>query len=290
MGLELGILFAFAALLFWGFGDFMIQRSTRRFGDWETLFVITAFGAVALTPFIYQDLGPLFSLEDNTFLVLVTVSVVLLFASLLDFEALKKGKIAIVEPVLALEVPVTAILAFSIISEGLQLEQAVLITVLVAGLFLVSMKSHYLRRRAWLERGVFLAIAGSIFMGLSNFMVGFASRATNPLLTNWFINLFLTLISLFYIVSNRRIGKLVADFRGNTKAMLTVSTLDNLAWISFAFAASLIPIAVAVAISESYIALTALLGLLINRELLLKHQKIGLVIALGSAIILSAAV
>lgn len=152
MGLELGILFAFAALLFWGFGDFMIQRSTRRFGDWETLFVITAFGAVILTPFIYQDLGPLFSLEDNTFLVMVTVSVVLLFASLLDFEALKKGKIAIVEPVLALEVPITAILAFSIINEGLQLEQAALITVLVAGLFLVSMKSHHFRRRTWFER------------------------------------------------------------------------------------------------------------------------------------------
>lgn len=127
-------------------------------------------------------------------------------------------------------------------------------------------------------------------MGLSNFLVGFASRATNPLLTNWFIDLFLMFISLFYIVSNKRVGKLVGDFRGNMRAILTVSTLDNLAWISFAFAASLIPIAIAVAISESYIALTALLGLLINRELLLKHQKIGLAIALGSAIVLSALV
>ena len=34
MVFEIGILFALAALVFWGFGDFLIQRSTRKFGDW----------------------------------------------------------------------------------------------------------------------------------------------------------------------------------------------------------------------------------------------------------------
>lgn len=38
---SLGILFAFVAMLFWGFGDFMIQKSTRKIGDWETVFLIT---------------------------------------------------------------------------------------------------------------------------------------------------------------------------------------------------------------------------------------------------------
>ena len=49
----------------------------------------------------------------------------------------------------------------------------------------------------------------------------------------------------------------------------------------------MIPIAIAVAISESYIALAALLGMLINREILMKHQKAGLIAALASAVLLS---
>ena len=53
MGFELGIIFAFAAMLCWGFGDFLIQKSTRKFGDVETLFFISFFGAVVLFPFVF---------------------------------------------------------------------------------------------------------------------------------------------------------------------------------------------------------------------------------------------
>jgi len=288
MGLEIGILFALSALVCWGVGDFLIQRSSRKFGDWETLLIITAFGAIILTPFVYGDVAQLAMAEDNTsFFVLLSVSAILLVAALLDFEALKKGKIAIVEPVMALEVPVAAILAFALISEGLGLFEIFLISALMIGIALISLKSHHLKRRIWLEKGAILAALGALFMGTSNFLVGFASRITNPLLTNWFINVFIAMICIYYIMTNKRIGKLVSDFKTNTRLLLTVSTFDNLAWITFAFAASMIPIAIAVAISESYIALAALLGLLINREILMKHQKAGLIAALASAVLLS---
>jgi drug/metabolite transporter (DMT)-like permease len=288
MALLVGILFALSALICWGVGDFLIQRSARKFGDWETLFVITAFGAIILTPLVYGDVTQLAMAEDNTsFFVLLSVSAILMVAALLDFEALKKGKIAIVEPILALEVPVAAIMAFALINEGLGMLEIFLISTLMIGIALISLKSHHLKRRIWLEKGAILAAIGALFMGTSNFLVGFASRITNPLLTNWFINVFIAMICFYYIMTNKRIGKLVSDFKANTKLLLTVSTFDNLAWITFACAASLIPIAIAVAISESYIALAALLGLLINREILMKHQKAGLIAALSSAVLLS---
>ena len=288
MALLVGILFALSALVCWGVGDFLIQRSARKFGDWETLFVITAFGAIILTPLVYGDVTRLAMAENNTsFFVLLSVSAILMVAALLDFEALKKGKIAIVEPILALEVPVAAIMAFALINEGLGMFEIFLISTLMIGIALISLKSHHLKRRIWLEKGAILAAIGALFMGASNFLVGFASRITNPLLTNWFINVFIAMICFYYIMTNKRIGKLVSDFKANTRLLLTVSTFDNLAWITFAFAASLIPIAIAVAISESYIALAALLGLLINREILMKHQKAGLIAALASAVLLS---
>lgn len=277
-----GILFALTALFFWGFGDFLIQRSTRKIGDWETLFVITLFGVGILTPFVYSDLRTLF-LTPNI-LVLTTVSATLLVAALLDFEALKVGRIAIVEPILALEVPVAVILAFSIVNETVELFQVFLISMIVLGIVLLSLRSHHFSKKHWIEKGVVLIVLGSIFMGVSNTLVGFASRITNPLITNWFISLFILLISLFYLASNKRLHKLVYDFELNKKLILTVSAIDNLAWISFAFALSLIPIAIAVALTENYITLAALLGLIINKERLMLHQKSGLVLALLSAV------
>jgi len=284
MAIELGILFAIGALLAWGFGDFFIQRTTRKLGDWGTLFVISLFGLIVLTPFVYKDFG---SLNEN-FLLLLGVSAVLLIAALLDFEALKRGKLAIVEPVLALEVPVSAMLAFLLISEVASFLQAILIAAIILGIILVSVKSFHFKRGVWIEKGVILGMLGALFMGASNFLVGFASRISNPLLVTWFYSLFLVIICFVYLVSTKKLGKLMRDIKQNKKTVLVVSIFDNAAWICFAFAMTLIPIVIAVALSESYIALAALLGLVINRERLLKHQLVGLVLTLAGAITLAA--
>ncbi len=284
MEIEFGILAALAALVFWGFGDFLIAKSTRKFGVWETLFVITIIGTLMLTPFVYNDITQLLSFGNNSFFLMLGVSVVLLVAALFDFEALKKGKIAVVEPVMAFEVPISAILAFVVINEVLDFISALLIAVLMAGLVMVSLRSIHFSKKVWLEKGVVLALLGALFMGTSNFLVGFASRITNPLLANWFIDVFLAVVSLFYLIRNKRFDNLMKDIVESPRLILTVSIFDNLAWISFAIAASLVPVAIAVGISESYIALSALLGILINKEKLLLHQKTGLVVAITSAV------
>ena len=283
----IGILFAFAALICWGFGDFLIQRSTRRFGDWETLFLITAFGAIILTPFVIKDLVNILTGTSILWLLLF-IALSLHVAALFEFEALKRGKLAVTEPVMAIEVPVSAILAFIILKESVTLLQALVIALLLVGLILVSLRSRHFSKKAWLEKGVFIMVIGSIFMGASNFLVGLGSRVTNPLLTNWFINVVAAVICLGYMLRKNRLRKLLRDVKENPRLILAVSAFDNFAWIAFAFAMTLIPIAIAVAISESYIALAALLGLVINREKLLTRQKIGLVVSLASAVILAA--
>ncbi len=287
MAIELGVLFAVAALVCWGFGDFMLQRTTRKIGDWETLFAVTVIGTLMLVPFVATDIH---TITNDAFLILMATSAILLTAAILDFEALKKGKLAVVEPVYALEVPITALLAFVVISEGLAALEIFLVVLLITGLVLVSLRSHHSALKRWIEKGVIMGIIASLFMGAANFLVGFASRITNPLLTNWFVNVFLAGIALFYILSHHRGKRLISDIAANKKLIVAVGVVDNLAWISFAIAATVIPIAIAIAISESYIALAALLGVLINKEVLANHQKLGLVTALGSAVALAALV
>ncbi len=67
-----------------------------------------------------------------------------------------------------------------------------------------------------------------------------------------------------------------------------MAVTDNVAWIAYTFAMTLTAIGVATALSESYIIITVLLGLTINRERLEFHQKLGLVTALIAAVVLAA--
>lgn len=63
--------------------------------------------------------------------------------------------------------------------------------------------------------------------------------------------------------------------------------LDNAAWLSFAVATTYISIAVAMTISETYMALTVLLGMFVNHERLRGHQIAGVLLATIGVIILS---
>ena len=284
MGFELGVLFGFGASVFWGVGDFLIQRTARRIGDWEALLAITAFGALALTPFVLGDLG---FVREN-FSVLLLVSGTLFAASLLDFEALKQGKIAIIEPVMALEVPVSATLAFVLISEEVNALQALLIAVIIAGIVLVSLKSTHLKEKKWIEKGAVLAVLASALMGASGFLVGFASRETSPFIANWFSSLFMAVACLAYLSFKGRLAGAWEDFMQNKRLVLAVSFVDNAAWVCFAFAVITIPIAIAMALSESYVALAALLGVVVSKERLLNHQRLGVFVVIAGAVVLAA--
>ena len=288
MVFEVGVLFAFIAMLCWGFGDFLIQRSTRKVGDWETLFVIEAFGVVVLLPFVLNDARAVVHAGSSGVNILLMTGGMLFVASLLFFEALKKGKIAVVEPVFAFEVPVAALLAFGLLGETMTMLQSLLVIAVISGLVLVSLKSHHLSNDAWLERGVLIALLAAIFMGASNFLYGFSSRITNPLLALWFTKVIITSGCFFYMLFSNRLSALVRDIKYNARSLTALCVFDNAAWVAFGYSLSLIPISIAVALSESYIALAVLLGLLINNERLLAHQKLGLIVVFVSAVFLAA--
>lgn len=285
----LGITAAFAAFLLWGLGDFFIQRSARKVGDWETLFFISLFGMIALFPFVRGELGALFSPSGSgAVTILLITSFVILFAALFDFEALKRGKISVVEPVLAFELPVSAAFAYMFTSESFTIIQIAAGSLLLVGIILVSMtRTHLSRRARILEKGVVMAGIGSIGLGVANFLVGYSARETGALMVNWFMSVFLTTATLVYIwfVEKRKIFN--RDVRRNAGTVAAASILDTGAWVAFAYAAIAIPIGIAVAISESYLALAAILGVYINKERLSSHQKIGAALAIAMAIVLS---
>jgi drug/metabolite transporter (DMT)-like permease len=280
-------MFAFIALFCWGLGDFLIQKSSREFGKWVSLFFITFFAVIILTPFVYRDIIGLFS-DNQALLLLSLASIVLLFAALFDFQALKEGKICVIEPIMALEIVVTAVLSAVLIKEFLTWQQMIFVALLIVGIFLVSTKSFHHFKNIKAEKGIVCGLLGTLGMGVTNFLFGIGSRQVGPLMINWFTCLVLALVTFVYLVLKARKGEILKDWHKDKALIVGVGLIDNGAWIAYSYSTLYIPITIATSISESYVALAALLGLVFNGEKLRRHQFIGLVLAIVSAIILAA--
>jgi len=273
-----------------GFGDFLIQKSSRKMGDWETLFIISFVGVLMLSPFVWGSLVKVFVSDSFTaLLILIGCSIVFFIASLLDFESLKIGKISVVEPIWSTEIIVSAFLAYFILSESMGFYEIVLVALLISGLILVSIKEKgkLVFKNFFFEKGVVVAFVASMIMGSANFMIGLGARITDPIVLYFFVSVVCSALCLIYIIYKGLFYRMVTDIRNNFKLVLTMSITDNIAWIAFAVAMSLAPIGIAVAISESYIIISVILGIIISREKLQLHQKVGLIFALFSAITLA---
>jgi drug/metabolite transporter (DMT)-like permease len=282
-----GIIFAFIALLSWGFGDFFIQKTTRLVGSWKALFYIAALGSIVLFPFIF---GELFTLNQEKFLILIILSVIVVFGALFDFEAMRQGKIAIVEPIIGLELPLTVGLGITLGHEQINFWQGLLIFTVFIGIILAitAHQPNYTHKKLSLEKGVILAGIAAIGMALTNFMIGTSSQSTSPLMTVWFSHTVVALVCLIYLVLRHQLKSTFSDLKKYPLPILAESIFDNSAWISFAFATTFIPISIATTISESYIALTVLLGLFVGKEKLHRYQIFGAFLAISGIIALSA--
>lgn len=283
-----GLFFAFGALISWGFGDFFIQRSVRKFGSWRALMFIGIAALFILFPFVWKELPALFN-SPRDIAILALGGIVMISASLFDFEALRRGKIAIIEPIYGIEVPVAVGLGVGVWGEHLSLLQSILIGTAFLGIVLAITEHHthlHYHKRIF-EKGVVLALAGAVGMGLGNFIVGVASQTISPVLAMWFIHGSLGIFCLLYLAFKNDLKNVVADIKNNKGIVAAMCVFDNAAWIFYAFATTLIPISIATTISESYIVLAGLLGIAFNKERPKAHQFIGIGIAVISVIILA---
>jgi uncharacterized membrane protein len=210
-------------------------------------------------------------------------------AALFDFEALREGKIAVIEPVLGLELPLTVALSVILIHESLSDRQFLAMILVFVGIVLaITTHLHHLKiHKRFFEKGVILAGIGAVGMALSNFLVGYSSQQISPLLTIWFAHGALGLISLIVLIITGRLS-IRRDLKHHGGIVLAESILDNGAWLAYAFATSLIPISIVMTISESYIVLAVMLGIYVNREKLKGHQLLGTILAVCGVILLSA--
>lgn len=287
MTVSVGIALAFVAMLSWGLGDFWMQKAIRRLGNLQALFFIAGFGAIVLLPFVYQKLPALFSASSSSIWILATLCVVLFFAAILDFEALRVGKLSVVETVWSFEVPVSALLALFVFGERPTITQMSLIAGLLIGLSMISVSERINIKKFILEKGFFIALMGAIMMGGANFMMGWSSRVTDPVMANFVADTFISFVVGAILIWRGDFAESFGKAMKNARVVLETSIADKVAWLAFSYAMVLSPIAIAVALSESYIIIAVVLGIVVNRDKLVISQRIGLALALISATILA---
>jgi len=283
---QLGLLFAFVALLGWGFGDFFIQKTTRLIGVYKTLFLICAGAAVVLLPFVYDEV---FSYTRGDYQAILFLSGVIFVYALVIFQAFERGKLSVVEAIVAFELPLTVTLGVFVGGETLSPLQIALFFLIFIGIALAAaarLDHLHLHKRIF-EKGVSWAFAAAFLSALTNFFVGSYSQHMSPLFVIWATHSMLAVLCGAYVVWRGDFISLWKVVKQHPVPVIGQSIFDNAAWIGYAFATTMIPISLTVMVSESYIALAALLGYFLGREQLNRHQIIGAGIAIVGVFLLA---
>lgn len=280
----MSILAALGAMVCWGFGDFFIQKSTRKIGDVETLAWIGIIGSIGFFPFVYKDL--FLVLERSSFLILLFLGVVTFIVGIINFEALKRGKLSIVEVLLEFELPITIALGLFFLNESLSWIQVFLITLIFSGIIMIAWRPN-VKGEHFFEKGAVLAIFTAIGYGLINFLTAVGAKQISPLLTIWFTWAVFTIICLIWLKIRGNLNLVFKKFFIYPELILSIGILDTLAWVFFALAVQKQELAITIAITESYPAISLLLGTKFNKEKISRYQLIGAIITIGASFLIA---
>jgi drug/metabolite transporter (DMT)-like permease len=287
MNIDISIIFAFAAMLFWGIGDFLIQRTTRKLGALATLTWIGIIGSVILLPFVWSD----FHLLNNraNVVLLLMLGLITFVSGWLCFAAFKEGKISVIDVILILELPVAIALSFIFLNERLSFFQALTISFIIIGVVLLTAESLK-KMKINLEKGVLLAVAAALLMGGMNFLTGISARAISPLMAIWGQSVFIAVVGVIWLYFRSKTFDFLPNARSIKTLLLLTGIIDTLAWLWYAYATKHGEIGITTAITESYPAIAITLGVWINKEKIMPHQWFGAGIAIVCSIILSVTV
>ena len=286
-----GVIAALCALVGWGVGDYLIQKLVRTIGNVRTLFYGGFFGAVVMLPFAWSHLPTFMAGGWKPALLVGAMSAIVFSYAFFNFEALRKGKIAVIAPVLALELPLTVLLAVTLAGDALTTWQLIVMMIIFCGFYYVihRKESDGEWKEIAFERGVALALVGVLGLALYNFSVGIASRSLSPVLIVWLISVVVTMLSLATMAIRRELTPafLIEPLRKQAPLIFVECICVVGAGVAFAYATSQMPISIATAISEGYVALSVILGLALNHEKLRRSQMYGVVVTIAGILILA---
>lgn len=280
---SIGILFALGAFFGWGLGDFLIQQSTRKSGVIFTLWIIHVVGSVTLLPFALKSGTPLASLWSIPILIVTAAHMANGFSL---FYLFKRIHISIVQPIVSLELPFSVIVASILFHEKIQTTQWGYILLIFCGILLLSFVANPIKeKKVRLEKGVLLSVLAACIATSMNISTGAAVDQYDPWFVIWAVSILITVILLPIVLQNNK--DYTKQFSKNPILFVVTGLVDTLGWISFSFAALHLPVSLVVGLTQGYILLSVLLGIIFNKERLHSWQYGGILVAIVGLIALA---
>ena len=292
--MTLAIVFAFLAMIAWGVGDFLIQKTVKKIGNLEAMFWINIIAGLGLLPLVIKDIPLMLDPVNLWPIILITVTD-FLFAYFL-FRAYQQGKLSVVETVLLAEIPLTIILGLVFFHEYLSLTQLVFILLIVIGIFLISrpkpsrwvkFKNFFLGQgRVW-EKGLGLSLVAVIFSAFYNLLTAVNARNISAFAAVWIpwvvVSIFLA-VFISYKQGFKDLWERTLKFKG---LVLATGIIDTAAWVFYALAVIRKDMAIVTAIVSGYAVIAMFLDVKFNKQSIGAWQYLGACLVVGGAVAIS---
>lgn len=290
MGLDLAILFSFLAMLFWGVGDFFVQKAVLKIGYLEALLWINVVASLGLLPLVVKDIPLMWKLENIIPVLLITIANIIF--SLLLLKAYSKGKLSVIDVILLGELPITIVFGIIFFRERLSFLQLIIIVIIIFGVFLISrspksfwqkIKDFFWGAKISWEKGLLFALLAVIFSGTYNFLTAFNAREISPIMAVWAPWTISSFVLFGAVAYKKKLKKFWRQSLKHKKVILLAGIIDTSAWVFYSSAVALRDISIITAIVVGYAVIALFLDAKFNRQKISRWQYIGAVLViLGS--------
>ena len=280
MGPLFALSLSLAACLGWGIADFIGGLKSRHLPTLTVLVITNAFGLGTLL--VVGLVKGVSTPPESIFLWGLVGGLVTVAAMFFLYRALAVGSMSIIAPISATGVilPVTVGV---ILGDDLTRLQAVGIVSAILGAILAG-RERSKKGEVKATAGVWLAVGAALAIGLYFIIIDRASEV-DPFWAAVTVRLSYGLILLLLLAAVR--PTLRVD-RAHLPGLAATGTLDSLAGLSFALATSLGLLTIVSVVGALYPAVTVILSTLILKERPHPVQVIGVGLALGGVVFISA--
>ena len=278
--MNIGILYGLVAAISWAIANVSIKACTERFGSWGSLLWTQLIGGVIVVvlAFLINGAPPALSADDWLALIVSGFAAVIAYGGL--FEALKKGQVTIVIPIIASWAVISVVVAAFRFGEPLTMGVGIGTAVVVACNVLLARSSPEVGPAETPKIALFFAALSAIGFGILAPMVDYLGSAvggwwTIPLI--WGTELAL-IVPVYILWKWRGNGP---DFLPNNTAEFwlagKVSLFETLGFVAMSIGMTLAPVGVVAPVSSLATGLTVLLGIYLLKE------KVNARIIIGAA-------
>ena len=270
----IALLGGLGAALAWGTGTFCSARSSRMIGAWSVVAWVMLVGLIANLVLVAAGPSP-GSLSATDIAWMLTSGLGNVVGLILEYTALRLGKVGLVTPVTSTEGAIAAVLAV-IAGEALGVPSAVLLAVVVIGVVLAGVAPDESASDQRKLAAVGLAVLAALLFGIGIFATGHISAS---LPVGWAV-LPPRLVGVAVVTIPLALSRRLKLSRSALPLVVFTGIAEVLGFVSFALAARH-SVAIAAVLGSQFGAVAAVTAYVLLRERLTRLQLAGVALILA---------